>query len=186
MRVSREQVAINRQQILEAASRLFRERGYEAVTVADVMSAAGLTHGGFYGYFKSKDDLVAQTLAHVFEQGEGGDADLARYAARYLSPAHRDNVAGGCPMAALGAETARQTPEARAAMAAGVERQIERFSAGMKTGDAAAARQAAIGGWAAMVGAVVLARLCDDPALSNEILKATRAWIGEREATARD
>ena len=62
--------------------------------------------------------------------------------------------------------------------------QIERFSAGMNSNDAAAARQAAIGGWAAMVGTVVLARLCDDPALSNEILEATRAWIGERKATA--
>jgi TetR/AcrR family transcriptional regulator, transcriptional repressor for nem operon len=184
MRVSREQVAINRQQILEAASRLFRERGYEAVTVADVMNAAGLTHGGFYGYFKSKDELIAQTLAHVFEKGEGGDTDLMRYAARYLSQAHRDNMADGCPMAALASETARQTPEARAAMAAGVQRQIERFSAGMRTADAAAARQAAIGGWAAMVGAVVLARLCDDPELSNEILESTRAWIGEREAAA--
>jgi TetR/AcrR family transcriptional regulator, transcriptional repressor for nem operon len=185
MRVSREQVAINRQQILEAASRLFRERGYDAVTVADVMSAAGLTHGGFYGYFKSKDELIAQTLAHVFEQGKTGESDLTRYAARYLSPEHRDNVADGCPMAALAAETVRQTPEARAAMAAGVERQIERFSTGMKAKDAAAARQAAIGGWAAMVGAVVLARLCDEPALSDEILEATRAWISEREAAAR-
>ena len=185
MRVSREQVAINRQEILKAASRLFRERGYDAVTVAEVMNAAGLTHGGFYGYFKSKDELIAQTLGHVFAQGEGGNSDLARYAASYLSPEHRDNVADGCPMAALGAETARQTPEARAAMAAGVERQIERFSAGMKTADAATARQAAIGGLAAMVGAVVLARLCDDPLLSNEILAATREWIGEHEAAKR-
>ncbi|TDG10454.1 TetR/AcrR family transcriptional regulator [Paraburkholderia guartelaensis] len=182
MRVSREQVELNRQQILQAAGRLFREHGYDAVTVADVMSAAGLTHGGFYGYFKSKDELIAQTLAHVFAQGEGGDSDLVRYAARYLSAEHRDNVADGCPTAALAAETARQPPEARAVMAAGLERQIERLSAGMNGVGAAAARQAAIGGWAAMVGAVVLARLCDEPALSNEILESTRKWIGEREA----
>jgi len=182
MRVSREQVELNRRQILQAAGRLFREHGYDAVTVADVMSAAGLTHGGFYGYFKSKDELIAQTLAHVFAQGEGGDSDLVRYAARYLSAEHRDNVADGCPTAALAAETARQTPEARAVMAAGLERQIERLSGGMNGVGAAAARQAAIGGWAAMVGAVVLARLCDDPALSNEILESTRKWIGEREA----
>ena len=185
MRVSREQVAINRQAILKAASRLFRERGYDAVTVADVMNAAGLTHGGFYGYFKSKDELIEQTLAHVFAEGEGGASDLARYAASYLSLEHRDNVADGCPMAALGAETVRQTPEARAAMASGIERQIARFSAGMKTANAATARQAAIGGWAAMVGAVVLARLCDDPMLSDEILTATRAWIVEHEAAKR-
>lgn len=177
MRVSREQVALNRARILEAASSLFRARGYDAVTVADVMKAAGLTHGGFYGYFKSKDDLIAQTLAHVFAQGEAGGVDLARYAAGYLSPAHRDNVAGGCPAAALGAETARQTPEARAAMADGLKQQIRRFSAGLAGEDPAAARRKAIGSWAAMVGAVILARLVDDPALSDEVLEETRAWI---------
>lgn len=181
MRVSREQVAINRQKILEAASRLFRERGYDAVTVADVMSAAGLTHGGFYGYFKSKDELIAQTLEHVFGQGEAGEADLVRYAARYLSGEHRDNLAGGCPTAALGAETVRQTPEARAAMAAGLKKQIERLSA-RGSNDAAQARRAAIGGWSAMVGAVILARLVDDPVLSDEVLSETLAWIEHQDA----
>lgn len=180
MRVSREQVAINRQKILEAASRLFRERGYDAVTVAEVMSASGLTHGGFYGYFKSKDDLIAHTLDHVYSQGSDSAIDIARYAASYLSPQHRDNVALGCPTAALASETARQTPEARAAMAAGLERQLRRFSAGMEGAEAKAARRAAIGGWSAMVGAVVLARLFDDAALSDEILEATREWIEER------
>jgi TetR/AcrR family transcriptional regulator, transcriptional repressor for nem operon len=187
MRVSREQVAINRQKILDAASRLFRERGYDAVTVADVMSAAGLTHGGFYVYFKSKDELIAQTLAHVFAQGDSGETDLVRYAARYLSPEHRDNVSGGCPTAALGSETVRQTPEARAAMASGLQKQIERLStpsANATAEDAARARRAAIGGWSAMVGAVILARLVDDPALSDEILEQTRAWIEDQEAEA--
>lgn len=179
MRVSREQVALNRAKILEAASVLFRARGYDAVTVADVMNAAGLTHGGFYGYFKSKDELIAQTLAHVFAQGETGNADIARFAAGYLSPAHRDNVAEGCPTAALGAETVRQTPEARAVMAAGLKRQIERFGAGLAGEDAAEARRKAIGAWSAMVGAVILARLIDDPALSDEVLGQTRAWIAD-------
>ncbi|WP_310630697.1 helix-turn-helix domain-containing protein [Paraburkholderia sp.] len=185
MRVSREQVAINRQKILEAASRLFRERGYDAVTVAEVMSAAGLTHGGFYGYFKSKDDLIAETLAHVFAQGDAGETDVARYASRYLSRSHRDNLAGGCPTAALGAETVRQTPEARAVMAAGLRKQIERLSAANAASGGAStaehARRAAIGSWSAMVGAVILARLIDDPALSDEILDETRAWIDDRE-----
>jgi TetR/AcrR family transcriptional regulator, transcriptional repressor for nem operon len=179
MRVSREQVAANRARILEAASALFRARGYDAVTVADVMNAAGLTHGGFYGYFKSKDALIAQTLAHVFSQGETGSADLARFAAGYLSPAHRDNVAAGCPTAALGAETVRQTPEARAVMAEGLKRTIERFSAGLADEAAGEARRKAIGAWSAMVGAVILARLIDDPALSDEVLEQTRAWIGD-------
>ena len=69
MKVSREQVAENRRRILDAASRLFRGNGFEAVTVAEVMKAAGLTHGGFYGYFKSKDDLIAETLAHALAAG---------------------------------------------------------------------------------------------------------------------
>jgi TetR/AcrR family transcriptional regulator, transcriptional repressor for nem operon len=186
MRVSREQVALNRERILDAASSLFRAHGYDAVTVADVMNAAGLTHGGFYGYFKSKDELIEETLAHVFAQGEASDADqaeeadLARLVANYLSAYHRDNVASGCPIAALGAETARQTPEARAAMAAGTLRLIERLSAARTGVDAVEARRQAIGTWSAMVGAVILARLIDDPALSNEVLDETRAWISSR------
>lgn len=179
MRVSREQVALNRAKILEAAGMLFRARGYDAVTVADVMNAAGLTHGGFYGYFKSKDELIAQTLAHVFAQGEAGNADLARFAAAYLSPAHRDDVAAGCPTAALGAETVRQTPEARAVMAAGLKKQIERYSAGHTGKEAAKARRNVIGAWSAMLGAVILARLIDDPTLSDEVLEETRAWIAD-------
>ena len=105
MRVSREQVLENKRTILEAAGRLFRERGFESVTVADVMKSAGLTHGGFYGYFKSKDDLIAQALAEVLGRAAAPPADLADYAARYLSRGHRDNVAGGCPVAALAARS---------------------------------------------------------------------------------
>jgi TetR/AcrR family transcriptional regulator, transcriptional repressor for nem operon len=180
MRVSREQVALNRAKILEAASALFRARGYDSVTVAEVMNAAGLTHGGFYGYFKSKDELIEETLAHVFAQGEVGNTDLARLVASYLSPEHRDNIASGCPTAALGAETVRQAPEARAIMAAGLKRQIERYSADLTGEEALEARRQTIGAWSAMLGAVILARLIDDPALSDEVLSTTHAWIAER------
>src|ERR1700738_2117266 len=127
MKVSREQVAANRQTILEAGGRLLRAHGFERVTVADVMKAAGLTHGAFYGHFKSKDDLIAQTLAHVLTATEAAD-DLASYGAWYLTPGHRDDLAGGCPVAGLGAETIRQAPEARAAMTAGLRRRIEHMS----------------------------------------------------------
>ena len=84
MKVGREVVEANRKRILEAAGRLFRERGFEGVTVAQVMQAAGLTHGGFYGYFTSKDDLIAQTLHELMCRGPVGD--LATYAAAYLAP----------------------------------------------------------------------------------------------------
>jgi len=184
MRVSREQVAENRRKILEAAGRLFRERGFEAVTVADVMQAAGLTHGGFYGYFKSKTELIAAALADILV-GPGPDADLAAYAASYLSPAHRANVAGGCATAALASETLRQAPEARAAMTAGLRRQIDDLSKHAPGDSETARRQAAIGSWAAMVGAMILARMSDDAALSDEILGETRAWLGTRNHKAK-
>jgi TetR/AcrR family transcriptional repressor of nem operon len=188
MRVSREQVAENRRNILEAAGRLFRARGFEAVTVAEIMQAAGLTHGGFYGHFKSKDDLIAQTLAHAILAGEErqrsrAELDLARYAASYLSPRHRDDRDGGCPTAALGADAIRQAPEARAAMTAGLRRRIELLSEGAPGASPAEKRRIAIGSWAAMVGAVILARLSDDPSLSDEVLEQTRAWIDDKAVT---
>lgn len=181
MKVSRTQVSENRRRILEAAGRLFRERGFAAVTVADVMKAAGLTHGGFYGYFESKDDLIAHALVHVLSGGEPASADLAGYAAKYLSPAHRADVAGGCPVAALASESTRQSPQARAAMTEGLHRQIARLSARAPGEDAAAQRRAAIGAWSAMVGALILSRACGDQALAREVLDETRAWIADKD-----
>ena len=138
-------------------------------------SRGRLTHGGFYGYFKSKEDLIAQ--AHALAPGSAAEVDLARYATDYLAASHRDDLAGGCPTAALGAETIRQGPEARAAMTEGLRRQIDRLSQSAPGASAAEKRQSAIGSWAAMVGAVILARLSDDPRLSDEVLRQTRAWM---------
>jgi TetR/AcrR family transcriptional regulator, transcriptional repressor for nem operon len=182
MRVSREQVAENRRKILDAAGRLFRARGYDAVTVADVMKAAGLTHGGFYGHFASKDELIAETLAHVLTPDTTAGHDLAAFAAGYLTPGHRDDLAGGCAVAALGGETIRQAPGARAAMTEGLRRQLERLSRSAPGDTDAARRREAIGSWAAMVGAVVLARVSDDPRLADEILAETSAWLRGEDA----
>lgn len=177
MRVSREQMGENRRRILDAAGRLFREKGFDAVSVAEVMNAAGLTHGGFYGHFNSKDDLVAQTLAHVLSAGAGGEADLRAYLDAYLSPNHRDNAADGCPTAGLAADIRHQTAAARAAMTEGFRSQIDRIDEALSRVSPADRRRAAIGTWAAMVGAMILARAIDDPALSDEVLEQTRAWI---------
>lgn len=180
MKISREQVDANRHKILDAASRLFREHGFEAVTVAEVMKAAGLTHGGFYGHFKSKEDLIAQALEHALAAAPKEEPfDLSRYAASYLSARHRDRIAEGCPIAALAAEATRASPEARAALTAGVRAQIERFTE-QAPGTKAQKRRTAVGTWAAMVGAVVLARLSDDEALSDDLLTQTRAFIREQ------
>lgn len=177
MKVSREQVAENRRNILEAASRLFRAKGYEAVTVSEVMKAAGLTHGGFYGYFASKDDLVAQSLAHVFSTAVPAGADVSGYITQYLSAAHLQDCAGGCPMVGLASETSRQSAEARAQMTASIRRQLESLSQALPGATVEEKRRAATGSWAAMVGAMVLARVCDDPRLADEMLSDTREWL---------
>jgi TetR/AcrR family transcriptional repressor of nem operon len=179
MRVTREQMAEHRRKILDSAGKLFRAKGFDAVTVAEVMQAAGLTHGGFYGHFKSKDDLIAETLAEALRPGEAA-VDLAAFTRRYLSPRHRDDFAGGCSTAGLAAETIRQAPAVRTAMTAGLNETIARFSKVAPGKTAAARRRNAIGRWAAMVGALVLARSSDDLKLSDEILSETRAWLEER------
>jgi len=179
MKVSRERVAENRERILQAAGRLFRERGFDPVTLADVMKAAGLTHGGFYGYFDSKEDLIAAALADTLARTRPNIESLSAYAAFYLSPEHRDDLAGGCPTAALAAETIRQAPEARAAMTSSIRTQIARMSEKSPEKTPAKRRQTAIATWSAMVGAMVLARVSDDRELSDEILTQTRDWLDD-------
>jgi TetR/AcrR family transcriptional repressor of nem operon len=177
MKVSREQMAENRRRILDEASRLFRDKGFDAVSVAEVMKAAGLTHGGFYGHFDSKDDLIAQTLTHVLSADSGGGGDFRAYVDAYLAPRHRDNAAGGCPTAGLAAAIRHQSTAARSAMTEGLRSQIDRIGEALPEMSPADRRRAAVGTWAAMVGAVVLARAIDDPALSDEVLEQTRGWI---------
>jgi TetR/AcrR family transcriptional regulator, transcriptional repressor for nem operon len=181
MRVSREQVLENKRTILKAAGRLFRERGFESVTVTDVMKAAGLTHGGFYGYFKSKDDLIAQAVGEALSRSEAAIDDLPAFRERYLSPDHRNDFAGGCPVAALASETIRQERGARATMTSSLKRQIELLSRTAPAADKAHKRRAAIGSWAAMVGALILARMSDESDLSDEILSETRAWLAAQD-----
>lgn len=179
MKVNREQVAKNRKAILVAASRLFREKGFQAVTVAEIMKAADLTHGGFYGHFKSKDDLIAQSLAHALKPDTDPEFDFHAFIDGYLSPRHRDNIADGCPIAALASETRHQTPEACETMTKGVQARVEQMSNVLPAKDADEKRRAAIGSWAAMVGAIILARAADDSTFSDEILQQTHAWIND-------
>lgn len=178
MKVSREKMAENRTRILEEAGRLFRDKGFEAVSVAEVMKAAGLTHGGFYGHFESKDDLIAASLAHLLGSRLKEPLGFDAFADGYLSEAHRADASTGCPMAALASETAHRDPTARAAMTAGLRAHLDRLAGSVPQADAAAARREAIGRWSAMVGAMILSRACDDPVLAGELLRETRAWIG--------
>jgi TetR/AcrR family transcriptional repressor of nem operon len=177
MKVSREQVAENRQRILEVAGQLFRKKGFEAVGVAEIMKTAGLTHGGFYGYFASKDDLIVHALSHAIGTHKSVATDLGGFVEEYLSPRHRDDLGGGCPIAGLAADTLRQTREARAAVTDGVNMYITRVSQDLDGVDETSRRHQAIAIWAAMVGATILARAITTPTFSDEILKATQTWI---------
>ena len=136
-----------------------------------------MTHGGFYGHFSSKDDLVAQTLAHALAADSIENGSFSDFVGSYLAPRHRDNPGNGCPTAGLAAAIRHQTPAAKAAMTEGLRAQIARIEKALPEHGAAAKRRAAIGSWAAMVGAVILARAIDDPQLSEEVLQETRAWI---------
>jgi TetR/AcrR family transcriptional repressor of nem operon len=181
MRVNREKAAENRERIVETASRLFRERGVDGVSIDAIMSGAGLTHGGFYGHFESKDDRVAEAvqraLARAVEK-QSEFTDLRALVADYLSERHLADRAEGCAIAALGSDLARQNDGARRGLTAHVRAQLERFTRLLKNGPARQRRRRAIATLAGMVGALTLARAVDDPALSREILAAARDAIG--------
>jgi TetR/AcrR family transcriptional repressor of nem operon len=174
MRYPAEETAAKHERIVKQGSRLFRERGFENVSVAEVMKAAGLTHGAFYAHFASKEELQAAAVAYgqkvsLERVQRNKKKNKGSYADRYLSPRHRDNPGDGCTMAALGQEIARSTPELKAAFEQGLE---EILSA------EAGERKEAIFRAAALLGGVVLARAVQDPGLSDEILKSVRQKLG--------
>lgn len=205
MRVSKEQAALNRQRIIDTASRLFRERGIDGVGVADLMKEAGFTHGGFYNHFPSKEALAAEACGAAFEgalsgllealsQGKGrSGAALSRYVEQYLTPRHRDDASGGCPMAALAVDAGRQAEEVQAAYATGLESVVSVFARQLSelepedTGGEAASRERALRLVSEMVGALVLARAVADaqPELSEEILRASRRPFSRQQTRAR-
>lgn len=194
MKVSKLQSAENRLGILDAASRLYREHGLAGVGVADITRDAGLTHGGLYRHFESKDALVREACARAFDWSmpplDGMDADmgtgpkgLAARVTSYLSPQHRDHPGDGCPVAALAVDAARAGGDLSEVFAQGIERNIERFARvieGMEQGKPSVEGRAhAMQVLATMVGGLVLARATAEgrPALSDEILATLREHL---------
>ncbi|AVJ33322.1 TetR family transcriptional regulator [Stenotrophomonas sp. MYb57] len=181
MKVTKAQAQANRAHIVETASTLFRERGYDGVGVADLMAAAGFTHGGFYKHFGSKADLMAEAAACGLTSSAAAvaDLDVQAFVSEYLSRAHRDGPGQGCTLAALCTDAARQTDAVKAAFAAGIEarlatRATQEGQAQRDPHDAARARSIAL--MAQAVGALVLSRSCpDESPLADEILDACRA-----------
>ncbi|MFK3737480.1 TetR/AcrR family transcriptional regulator [Massilia sp. TN1-12] len=182
MKITKAKVEANRARIVEAATDLFRAHGYDGVGVADLMAAAGLTHGGFYRHFEAKTDLMAEAACKGF--GELADKaaaiDAADFVDEYLSRAHRDAPGHGCAMAALAGDTARQPEVVKEAFASGIERLLAVLAAADGGSDCPepVARARRIATMSQIVGAMVLSRACpDDSVLAEEILEVSRRAV---------
>jgi TetR/AcrR family transcriptional repressor of nem operon len=183
MRVSQKEKDKSHARILAAAARLLRERGIETTSVADVMGAAGMSHGGFYRHFADKDGLVDAALASAFEEfsseletrlekGDQPEKAVGDYRTQYLSKDHANNPGLGCPVAALGGEVARGLSALKTAFGAGVNRMLGLLSRG-QPGTARERRDRAARDFAMMVGAIVIAR-ASDPQTARTVLAACR------------
>lgn len=183
MRVTKAQAQANREHIVETASVLFRERGFDGVGVADLMAVAGFTHGGFYKHFGSKADLMAEAAASSLAQSltDSADIDVPGFVDLYVSRDHRDGRGGGCTLAALCGDAARQSPELKATFASGIENTLAALESRYETEHDApqeAIRAKMLDMLAHAVGAIMLSRACpDDCALADEILEVCRARI---------
>src|SRR3954451_19681335 len=170
-RSSRKESEKHRQQVIDGAATLLRERGVDGVNVGRLMAEAGLTHGGFYRHFSSKEELVRLALEKALEDQRAWldgqtERELIDF---YLSPEHRDDPGHGCTMGALGSEIARAGDAARASFAEGFETYLETFRelSGLE-------REEALARYATMVGALVIARSTAGEPISDEVLNAAR------------
>lgn len=183
MRYPAAETAEKHVRIVEQAAKLFRERGFSGVSLAEIMKATGLTHGPFYNHFASKEALMAESLALATGHSRqrvaalpGDAAGKAAYLANYLSPGHRDAPGTGCPVAALAPEIGRE-PGLRGVFTTHVRDSLARMAAHFPWSSRKAARRETILAFSAMAGAVMLARAVDDEALSEEILRETLAAL---------
>lgn len=177
-----------REAVLKATADRIRAGGLEAVGVASIMAEAGLTHGGFYAHFPSRDALLAAAIERLFEEAMdtvgryeakyGAKAGLERYADFYLSTKHRDDVTIGCPIPALGAETRRAAPEVARAFDDGLDRLAERLGRIMpKTGRPTEQKRAALALLGEMAGVLTVSRAIPDQRQSNDYLSAARKGL---------
>jgi TetR/AcrR family transcriptional repressor of nem operon len=184
MRYSKDHKTETRARIVRNASVLLREKGAEGIGVAGLMKEAGLTHGGFYAHFDSRDALIGEAFAHAMdqttrrwrkraEQAPEGQR-LASVVNGYLTPSHRDDIGNGCALPALGAEVLRANPKTRKAAALKLEEMIEMIAEQMPSAGSKAARRDAIATLSTMLGALMLARMAGTGDFSSEILAAGR------------
>ncbi|MGY8683851.1 TetR/AcrR family transcriptional regulator [Bradyrhizobium sp. UFLA05-153] len=182
MRYSREHKQETHDRIVRKASVRLREKGAHGIGVADLMKEAGLTHGGFYAHFDSREGLVIEAFAYAMDRsmdhwrkmtGEvAPEKRLALIAETYLSALHRDDPGHGCSIPALGAEIARESPKTRKAFSGKLDEMIEMLADHVTGVPRKAARKQAIATLATMAGTMLLARIAGSSELSDEVLKA--------------
>jgi TetR/AcrR family transcriptional repressor of nem operon len=190
---SQAEKAASRERILDVAAAQIRAHGLESVSIAEIMKAANLTHGGFYGHFPSRAALVSAALDRALTQGDAAfvaapsskaPGSVKSIVNRYLSPAHRDARDSGCAMASLAGDAARSDDAVvRGQMSRRMEASVARMADAM--GGGPAADDAALVAWCAMVGALALSRVSPDEARSDQILKVVRQSVLDLEAAAR-
>jgi TetR/AcrR family transcriptional repressor of nem operon len=187
MKKSKLEAAETRRRIVKTAAAEFRRNGIHATGLSDVMAAAGLTHGGFYRHFDSKDQLVVEACAAAMEAaaehtaasacyGVGNDS-LEAIVTSYLCPDHRDNRSEGCPIAALGPELARSDDKTRAVATAGFLEFVDLIAKQYRRTEPKAAKARALVAASAMIGAVIMSRIVTDPKLSAAILRHTKTQV---------
>ncbi|TDV36499.1 TetR family transcriptional regulator [Paraburkholderia caballeronis] len=196
MRVSRAQAEENRQAVIESAGQLFRQHGFDGVGLSDLMGAVGLTQGGFYKQFKSKDDLAVQACDRVLAVSaerltrmvdDSGDDPLAAIVSQYLSCTHRDRIGEGCIFPALGTDAARHSPELIRSFEAGIRSYLEVLDRAAEASSPDRPEKDPTVVLSTMVGALLLSRLVEDEALSRRILDAaTRSLIGGNDSPEAD
>lgn len=189
-RVSKEQTDLNRSAIETVSAKLFREKGINGVSVSDLMAAAGLTHGGFYGHFSSKDELAAVACSKAFdhaverwekrvESAKDEKAALKNIVDNYLSSKNVLDIGNSCPGPALAVDVTREPLDkpVHAAYLTGTKELIEVLASLCPSADPATRRKVALAQWSTMVGAMMLARATHDDAIAEEILVAARAQL---------
>ena len=184
-----------RNRIIETASYGLRQNGADGLSVADLMKLAGLTHGGFYSHFESREALVIEAFAQAMDrtvsnwlkltEGMPVEERFDAVVEGYISPGHRDNRAGGCVLPALSTDIARSSPKARRLFASKLDEMIDAVARLFPKKPPKEARQLATSVLATMMGSIVLARAAGDKKLSNDILEAGRKALRRQSATRR-
>lgn len=185
MKKSKAETAETRKRIVQVAAKEFRKNGIEATGVAQIMASAGLSHGGFYRHFDSKDQLVTEALSATGKNMVRDATAAASHSAEamlgvlhdYMTSSYRDNVEDGCPLAAMGSELVRSTDETRHAATNSFRKIADSMAPFMKTREGEDGQDMALSLLTNMVGALTIARMVDDPVLSDRILAVTQRRI---------